>query len=99
MNNQKYIIFHGICDMEVIAYIHILFGVDSELMLGGMKYLGYHIKPCSYKVNDWMYIVDHFYRKKYGWEFRCLSLGGSIILTQVMIMQLGAHWIAPRNIC
>lgn len=54
MNLQKSIVFHGICDMEVIAYIHILFGVASELMSGGMKYLGYHIKPCSYKVNDWM---------------------------------------------
>lgn len=52
MNLQKSIVYHDICDMEVISYIKSLFGVVAALMMSGMKYLGYHIKPYSYKVFD-----------------------------------------------
>jgi len=52
MNLQKSIILDDICDEEIIAYIKLLFGVAFEPLLGGMKYLRFHIKPCSYKVSD-----------------------------------------------
>lgn len=86
MNLQKSIVCHDICDMEGIAYIKILFGAVVELMMSGMKYLGYHIKPCIYKVFDWMWLVDQFYKRISGWEFRCLSMGGRIILTEAVLM-------------
>lgn len=46
MNLQKSIILYGTCDMEDISYIHKLVGVGTKTLVGGMKYLGYHIKPC-----------------------------------------------------
>lgn len=50
MNIQNSIIFHGYCDMEIISYIKILFIIEAEMMKTGMKYLGYHIKPCSWRI-------------------------------------------------
>jgi len=47
MNQIKSSIVHDQCDMEIIDYITSLFGVASEHMIGGMKYLGFHIKPCD----------------------------------------------------
>lgn len=92
MNLQKSILYHNICDMEVVSYIKSLFGVAADLMMSGMKYLGYHIKPCGYKVANWLWLVDRFFKRIYGWEFRCLSMGGHIILAQVVLMWLGVYW-------
>ena len=75
MNIQKSIIYHGSSDMVTITYIKSLFDIEGKMMKNGMKYLGYHIKPCSYKIVDWQWLVDHFYKKISRWEFRCLSLG------------------------
>jgi len=92
MNLHKSIIYHGICDMEIVAYIKSLFGVEVDQMMNGMKYLGYHIKPCGYKVADWSWLADCFFKRISGWEFICLSLGGHIILPQPVLMQLGVYW-------
>lgn len=92
MNVQKSIIFHGCCDMEIIAYIRNPFGIEAEMMKNGMKYLQYYIKPCSYRIVDWKWLVDHFFKRISGWEFRFLSLGGRVILTQVVLTQLGVYW-------
>ena len=45
MSLEKSTIYHGLCDMEGIYYIKVLFGIEVELMTNGMKCLGYHIKP------------------------------------------------------
>jgi len=36
--------------------------------------------------------MDRFFKRIYGWEFRCLSLGGRVILTQIVLAQLGVYW-------
>jgi len=52
MNLHKLIVYHDMCDTKVIDYIKGLFGIETEPMKFGMKYLGYHIKPCSYRNAD-----------------------------------------------
>lgn len=79
MNLHKSIILYGTCDMEDITYIRRLFGVGTETLVGGMKYLCYHIKQCWYRINYWMWLVDRFDKNITGWEFRCLSLGGVLL--------------------
>lgn len=60
-------------------------------MSGGIKYLGYHIKPCNYRVLDWQWLIDRFYRKILGWEFRYLLMGNRFILTQALITHMGVY--------
>jgi len=91
MNLQKSIVYHGICDMEAVAYIKSLFGIDAEQRMCGMKYLGHHIKPCGYRIIKWQCLVDSFYKRISRWEFRCLSLGGRIIPIQYVLTQLGVY--------
>jgi len=85
MNLQKFIFYHNICDMEMIYFIKSIFWIDVEPMMSSMKYLGYHIKPSIYRIVDWQWLVDHFYKRIPEWEFRCLSLGGRIIVTQTVL--------------
>lgn len=58
----------------------------------GLKYLGYCIKPCCYRIADWQWLAAHFFKRLPGWEFWCLSLGGWVILTQVVLSQMGVYW-------
>jgi len=38
--------------MEIIDYIKNIFGIEAVPMKFGIKYLGYHIKPCNYRNAD-----------------------------------------------
>ena len=39
MNLQKSIVYHGVCDMGIIAYFHRVFGMAVELMMGARNIL------------------------------------------------------------
>jgi len=91
MNLLKSTILYGSCDMHDIAYIQRIFRVGADSLEVGMKYLGYRIKPCKYKNNDWLWLVECFYKEIMGWEFRWLLLGGHITLTQSVLTQLGVY--------
>lgn len=51
VNHQKSIILYGKGNEEDITYIKGLFGVEDKSMEGGMKYLGFHIKPNNYRIH------------------------------------------------
>lgn len=57
-----------------------------------MKYLGFNLKPSAYSINDWTWITDKFYKLISGWEYRCLSMAGRLILTQSVLTQLSVYW-------
>lgn len=85
MNQSKLDIAHSHGERDINNYISNLFGISFENMYGGLKYLEFHIKPCKYRVLDWQWLVDRFYCKISGWEFRCLSMGRRFTLTQAVI--------------
>lgn len=92
MDLNKFVLYHGQCDMDFIAYIKGIFGIEAMLIQNGMKYLKYHIKPCCYIIVHWKWLANRFFKKISRWEFRCLSLGGRVILTQVVLSQMGVYW-------
>lgn len=47
LNAQKSIVFHGKCALDIIIYIKNLFGIEAQFLCDGIKYLGYHMKPCK----------------------------------------------------
>ena len=90
-NEHKSIILYGSCNQDDITYIKHCFGVNEKILYKGMKYLGYRLKLGSYKNANWMWLVERFYLKIKGWEHRCLSLGGCIILTQSVLTHTGIY--------
>lgn len=70
MNAQKSIIYHGNFELDIIAYIKNIFGIEVELMSNETTYLGYHIKPCTYRNADWLWLIDRFFKKISQWEYR-----------------------------
>lgn len=88
MNKDKSkFLFRG-SRQEDIEYISNLFGVREIPIGGGLKYLGYKIKPSKYHIQDWLWIVDRFHKNISGWEHRHITLGGRAILVQSVLQQL-----------
>lgn len=81
-------------NMEIDAFLTNLFNIKVSPLCVGLKYLGYKLEPVGYSSADWLWILDRYYKRIAGWEFKCLSLAGWAILTQTVLVQLmvyGAH--------
>jgi hypothetical protein len=48
-----------------------LFGIDFRDLEEGFNYLGYFIKPSSYKAKDWSWLYEKFERRIQHWCNRC----------------------------
>ena len=65
-----------------------------ENITNGFKYLGYFLKPLGYKVNDWLWLIQKYERRINHWSHKCLSLGGRLVLVQVVLSSLPVYWLA-----
>lgn len=92
MNTNKSVLYNSQFDLVTIAYIKDLFKIEASPMQNGLKYLSYWLKPTCYRITDRKWLADRFYKRISTWEFRCLSLGGRAILSQVVLSQLGVYW-------
>ena len=68
----------------------------------GFKYLGFRLKPLGYRSSDWNWLVVRFEKKIKHWYFVLLSLGGRVILINVVLSGLAVYWFAlarcPKSI-
>lgn len=58
----------------------------------GIKYLGFMLKANSYSKNDWLWILERYFKKISMWEYRSLSLAGRVVLAQSVLNQLVVYW-------
>lgn len=63
-------------NMEIGAFLTNLFNIKVSPLCVGLKYLGYKLEPVGYSSADWLWILDRYYKRIAGWEFKCLSLAG-----------------------
>jgi hypothetical protein len=75
-----------------------LFGFDFRDLAAGFHYLGYFIKPSSYKAKDWSWLFEKFERRIQHWCNRCLSMGGRYILIKAVLESLPVYWMALAHI-
>eukprot|EP00253_Pinus_taeda_P025144 PITA_25144 len=92
INKEKSKIFHNDSEAETAAWIASLFGIEAVSIDSGMKYLGFNLKPKGYKKGDWTWLLDRFYNRISGWEYRLLSLAGRLVLIQAVLSQLAIYW-------
>eukprot|EP00253_Pinus_taeda_P009171 PITA_09171 len=92
VNNEKSTIYHNDINLDDVAWLSDLFGIKSQSISCGIKYLGFQIKANGYSKTDWQWIPDRFSRRISAWEYRCLSLVGRVILAQSVLNQLAVYW-------
>lgn len=58
----------------------------QRLYLGdGLKYVGFCIKPHSYKIEDWIWIVAKMEKILHNWNHRFLSRAGRLVLIKAIL--------------
>ena len=53
INKSKSFIIYEYGDRQEIEFIAEFMGMDLKVAVGGFTYLGFRIKPCGYKKQDW----------------------------------------------
>jgi hypothetical protein len=82
----------------ILSELKTLFGIDFRDLEAGFNYLGYYIKPSSYKAKDWSWLYEKFERRIQHWCNRCLSMGGRYILIKAVLESLPVYWMALAHI-
>eukprot|EP00253_Pinus_taeda_P019083 PITA_19083 len=71
-----------------------IFPFDSFSMDAPFKYLGFWLKPNSYKKQDWNWLVAKIEAKIGHWSFKWLSRAGRLILVNSVLQAMPVFWAA-----
>lgn len=94
INVQKSSFHHSGVQNEVSEALKILYYIESTDLSGGFNYLCYFLKPTSYRLMDWNWLIEKFKRRINLWCYRLLTLGGRYILAKVVLESLPVYWLA-----
>jgi len=72
-------------DEEEIEEYHNFFLFDIEGLDTGLKYLGFHLKPNSYKKVDWMWLLAKMDKRLNISSFKWLSQVGRLVLVKSVL--------------
>eukprot|EP00253_Pinus_taeda_P027771 PITA_27771 len=67
---------------------------ESYTMDSPFKYLGFWLKPNSYKKQDWNWLVAKIEAKIGHWSFKCLSRAGRLTLVNSVLQAMPVFWAA-----
>jgi hypothetical protein len=71
---------HAGVDPGYLQRINDSLGYPCKDLNSGFKYLGYLLKPGSYKSKDWQWLIDKFESRINHWCNKWLTLGGRLVL-------------------
>ena len=76
--------YFGLEESELIS-IQNIFSFNVDKIEYGMKYLGFHLKPCRYLLKDWDWLIKKVEKRIKNWSFRWLSKGGKLIWLRLFL--------------
>ena len=93
INEDKSSFFYfGLTKSELIS-IQNIFSFNVEKIEYGMKYLGFHLKPCRYLKKDWDWLITKVEMRIKNWSFRWLSKVGKLILVKSVLESIPVYWM------
>ena len=91
-DNKSSLYFSCMEDSEVITLQNI-FSFPVDRIENGMKYLGFHLKPCRYLIKDWDWLIIKVEHRIQNWSFHWLSKGGKLILIKAVLEAIPVYWM------
>ena len=88
-NNLKEDVINNIC--AILIY-------KMEPIEKGFKYLGYWLKPLSYGLNDWRWIIQNFERRLSNWSYIYLFMDNRLILIRSVLCGIPVYWFSLERI-
>lgn len=92
MNKVKSELISDIDD-PVMQEIASIFGLKIRPLSHGFKYLGFQLKPNSYEIQDWYWLIHKFEKKLFLWENKWLSMGGWLIMIKAVLQGISIYWM------
>eukprot|EP00253_Pinus_taeda_P007705 PITA_07705 len=94
INERKsHLIFEGLSRQEeILIASHLPFGTCN--MEQPFKYLGFWLKPSSYRKQDWNWLVAMIEQKISHWSFKWLSRAGRLTLVNSVLQAIPVFWAA-----
>eukprot|EP00253_Pinus_taeda_P008007 PITA_08007 len=71
-----------------------LFPYQMQPLESPIKYLGFWLKPDSYKKADWNWLIAKLEARISHWSFRWLSRAGRMTLIKSVLMAISVYWAA-----
>jgi hypothetical protein len=94
INQHKSVFLVQNIDPNLQQNLKAIFNIKIVSIDQGMKYLGFNLKPNSYKVSDWMWILKKIEKRIGNWTFRWLSLGGRLTLATSVLQSIPVYWLS-----
>lgn len=91
------IYFQNLCSADCLI-LGRLFPFEFKGLSEGFKYLGYHLKPNDYLIQDWKWLIRKFKRKISSWYNRYMSLGDRLILLNSVLSNLLVYWLTLAKV-
>jgi hypothetical protein len=98
INVQKFVFLHFGVPLETLTILKDLYQYSFKELSVGFRYLGYFLKPDSYKVEDWQWLFEKFESQINHWCNRWLSLGGRFVLIKAVLESQPVYWMALAHI-
>eukprot|EP00253_Pinus_taeda_P020147 PITA_20147 len=98
---KSHFILEGFTRHEALA-ITSIFPFETTQMDMPFKYLGFWLKPSSYRKQDWHWLVAKIEQRISHWSFKWLSRAGRLTLVNSVLQAIPVFWAAltwiPRGI-
>eukprot|EP00253_Pinus_taeda_P014791 PITA_14791 len=94
INSRKYQVSVTGFNRRECSRISNLFPYQIQPLDSPFKYLGFWLKPDSYKKEDWNWIIAKLEARISHWSFRWLSRAGRVTLIKSVLLAISVYWAA-----
>jgi hypothetical protein len=94
INEGKSMISFQNMEEDEIQVYRSLFPFEIKHLDEGIKYLGFHLKPNSYKKIDWKWLLGKLEKRLNIWSHRWLSRVDRLILVKSILEAILVYWMS-----
>ena len=93
INEEKSSLLHSGLDESELITLRNIFSFSVAKLKVGLKYLGFHLKPCRYLMKDWDWLVAKVEKRIKDRIFLWLFKGGKLILVKSVLESIPVFWM------
>eukprot|EP00253_Pinus_taeda_P023181 PITA_23181 len=102
INREKSTISLSACTIQESQIASQNFPFQATDLMGGLKYLGFRLKPDGYKIANWTWLITKVEKRINCWCHKFLSRAGTLILIKSVLEATPVYWMSlawiPRGI-
>ena len=102
INEKKYSLTTAGLLREELGRIVTILNFEIKSLQDPFKHLGFILKPDSYLIKDWKWLIANIEGRMHHWSYKWLSRVGRLVLIKLVAMAIPVYWASlswvPKNI-